>query len=521
MLKFLRTNNLFSNALVLLISLALTSVIFFYIQSLYKPRGHPIASGWQITKASDQFIIIGAVQLPFYQIIEKPGSIILENRLDAVEGDRLVLPRISGTYLELYINGKRINELGSPDLTGNIWPHFHSIRIPDLQKESEVHIKIKLAGLYDLGIRELPYFIKTEEHRFFLFCASVFLNNIYWAGVGACFTLSAFLLLFAAIESSLRTVFIFISIADFAAVFYMLDFIPRETSGSIADFIMLRKVFLSMACFSSFIMLPGIELLIKKKIRHSWYMLVGTGICITALLIQSDLHGLKKISTITSSIAQVNWIIILILVMRFKDRLLVLGWSFFIMTVVFSTINLMIFKNHIFLFHIGMIAGQLVIGLQLIHRYRTIQSDLKTAVHKSRLDPLTGAFNRYMLEELACLPGDRIALIDLNDFKQVNDAHGHALGDRVLINLVESIRECTRQNDTIIRMGGDEFLIHFGQIPAEHIQPILLRIRNSLTAKNQTIQIGFDWGTAQIKSNLDAAIDFADQNLYDMKKLDS
>ncbi len=80
-------------------------------------------------------------------------------------------------------------------------------------------------------------------------------------------------------------------------------------------------------------------------------------------------------------------------------------------------------------------------------------------------DDLTGLVSRRLLFErgeamLARLPDDgclAVLMIDLDDFKQVNDAHGHAVGDEVLRHVARLLRESLREDSLIVRYGGDEF----------------------------------------------------------------
>lgn len=81
-------------------------------------------------------------------------------------------------------------------------------------------------------------------------------------------------------------------------------------------------------------------------------------------------------------------------------------------------------------------------------------------------DPLTGLANRDLLfERLELLLDQRhrtgiaVAFIDLDDFKQINDDHGHLAGDRVLAEVAERLRSASRQGDVVARMGGDEFVV--------------------------------------------------------------
>lgn len=88
--------------------------------------------------------------------------------------------------------------------------------------------------------------------------------------------------------------------------------------------------------------------------------------------------------------------------------------------------------------------------------------------HMVQHDPLTGLPNRLLLNDrlnsaLARTRRDASCLallfIDLDDFKQVNDSLGHAIGDRLLIEISERLRDVARASDTVSRLGGDEFVL--------------------------------------------------------------
>jgi diguanylate cyclase (GGDEF)-like protein len=98
----------------------------------------------------------------------------------------------------------------------------------------------------------------------------------------------------------------------------------------------------------------------------------------------------------------------------------------------------------------------------------SMRRNYDAAVHTSMVDALTGLANtRGFYErfeaalELAQRRGDALSLvyIDLDDFKAVNDAHGHAEGDEVLKTLAKAMREGVRKTDVAARLGGDEFAL--------------------------------------------------------------
>jgi diguanylate cyclase (GGDEF)-like protein len=88
-------------------------------------------------------------------------------------------------------------------------------------------------------------------------------------------------------------------------------------------------------------------------------------------------------------------------------------------------------------------------------------------------DALTGLPNRYSMQERLALALEMakrnrkkvaVMLVDLDDFKQVNDTRGHAAGDQVLIAIGQRLRSSVRGSDTVARIGGDEFVVIAGDL---------------------------------------------------------
>ena len=106
-------------------------------------------------------------------------------------------------------------------------------------------------------------------------------------------------------------------------------------------------------------------------------------------------------------------------------------------------------------------------------------------------DPLTGLANRAhfvaAVTQATASSGDRglvaILLLDLDEFKRINDTAGHDAGDALLQTVAERLRGALRPGDLIARMGGDEFAVLLTRLPdAEALQPILMRITDQLHA---------------------------------------
>ena len=121
----------------------------------------------------------------------------------------------------------------------------------------------------------------------------------------------------------------------------------------------------------------------------------------------------------------------------------------------------------------GILIGVLVIA-RLGEALRTLSDGLREREsllgqlsHMAFYDPLTGLPNRSLFSERltasvkARAPGGHLAtlMIDLDDFKNVNDTHGHEVGDALLVAVGERLQSAVREGDTVARLGGDEFVI--------------------------------------------------------------
>jgi diguanylate cyclase (GGDEF)-like protein len=102
-------------------------------------------------------------------------------------------------------------------------------------------------------------------------------------------------------------------------------------------------------------------------------------------------------------------------------------------------------------------------------------------------DDLAGAFNRrFFISETERLLAEGIAvnlvLLDINDFKLVNDRHGHLAGDNVLRDVATSLHSTTRSNDIVARFGGDEFVVAIPHLDVSAVERIAARLTEAVAA---------------------------------------
>jgi diguanylate cyclase (GGDEF)-like protein len=165
---------------------------------------------------------------------------------------------------------------------------------------------------------------------------------------------------------------------------------------------------------------------------------------------------------------------------------------------------------------------------EVLHETQKLRREiekLKEAVYR---DELTHAFNRRWMNETFIKDDDilnsngTLAIIDLNYFKNVNDTHGHIVGDKVLIFIANKLRKTT---ENVIRYGGDEFIIMFAEDISKEAALAKLSlvrediIRKKLKAGDASFRVSFSFGAVTYKKDdiLGNVIEAADKNMYEDK----
>ncbi|AOX99327.1 GGDEF domain-containing protein [Jeongeupia sp. USM3] len=168
-------------------------------------------------------------------------------------------------------------------------------------------------------------------------------------------------------------------------------------------------------------------------------------------------------------------------------------------------------------------------------RVLQLERQLREVSEKVREDQLTGALNRRGLEEAYEVELSRmarnhetmaLALLDIDNFKKLNDQMGHAAGDSALVHLVQVIRELLRPTDIVARYGGEEFVLLLPDTEIDDAIQILQRLQRELTRRffmhnNDKLLITFSAGVTMVTPDEHRAhaIERADHAMYRAKLL--
>jgi diguanylate cyclase (GGDEF)-like protein len=192
------------------------------------------------------------------------------------------------------------------------------------------------------------------------------------------------------------------------------------------------------------------------------------------------------------------------------------------------------------LWALGVVAGLLTLALAAVLLRRMRHSNTLLSHTNAQLavagdrDPLTGLSNRRhltrVMQDLAAQGSEgfegSLLLIDIDHFKRINDRHGHAAGDAVLVELAARLRAQLRHEDLTVRWGGEEFLVLVRGMPQEQVQGLAQRLLGTIGgaavplgdgAIAVTASIGFatfPMQPARQPLNWERAIDLVDTALY-------
>ncbi len=162
------------------------------------------------------------------------------------------------------------------------------------------------------------------------------------------------------------------------------------------------------------------------------------------------------------------------------------------------------------------------------------QVALDLAVKASQTDALTGLRNRIVLWDrlaheldLGGRLGQHVGvfLLDLDNFKQLNDLHGHAFGDSVLQSVARVLTATVRASDTVFRLGGDEFIVVASTVTREAVDELARKITNALCTPlcvaGETVSVAASVGFSVFPEDGDSEaglVKMADERMYGVKR---
>ncbi len=262
----------------------------------------------------------------------------------------------------------------------------------------------------------------------------------------------------------------------------------------------------------------GLESYYAGKIKATWVIAGPTAAGILFMLLSPSLAFLWPKLPYLNLILLVNLLVSIVIVLRSeRESAVMLIPAILILAALLE----MVISQFAGIAGASLLKGvvlyaAVLFGAQLMREYWGVYRERELLESKYNRDPLTGVYNRHVMEQLGPRQDDVLAMIDLDGFKAFNDAEGHEAGDRFLKDFAKLLVDRLRHEDVVIRYGGDEFVVIARGASTDDMARIMGRVRGVLPtlSKNRDVDMSYgitagpgrNWGVTE-----------ADRLMYQMK----
>lgn len=495
-------------------------VLYGVIQFIYLPQGQ-IIKDWKLMEVDSGEIGMDAfteIQVPYSQNIEKPGiyefsAIVFPEN---IKSNVLSIRRMNGYAFEVSLNGKNIYQQGDMEVpTANIWNHSFLINIPDgLLSQKNIFV-IKVYGLHDIGFIMEPTLGRRNELNLVVELQNMTAEGLSYMIIGSSLILGILMIRLGFKQGRKESYYLQFGYSFIAFSVYNLEYLYREYTGSLSFYLMFRKIlYLSMMYAIGFLFSGVLNFLhdyqINKKIKLFYY------ISLLSILLMPTFNALRMMVVVSNIILIFLMIILVIAVLRNTKAELTFSISF-LMIAILHTIIIILFKipGTVFI-NYGIIVILIGLTYTLVFEFGQLQTDNLELENNSLIDGLTVAYNRTYMDRLVAHDGDLFMFMDIDYFKVYNDTLGHQKGDELLVELVSYIKSHIREQDSIIRYGGDEFVMVL--MNTEKSAGILKAelIRRFVQENYEYVDVSY--GISMYNGNIHTTIQAADKFMYRMKE---
>ena len=489
-------------------------LIYFMTEYIYTPPSKVLAGRWLMTiDGKSEY-----VKVPFEIKIKHPTIVTLTKEFRTRENgdDTLVIPEINGGGFEVYLNGNLVYKCGDSVGVGNVWNEVHVIRFSPLSNEKNV-LKVKIFALYNAGLAIVPYVGRYRRIKNRILSSRFFKYDIVLIMMGMALAVGLVLISLSFTNEKNRRKYFVIGMAAFFMSLYLTD-LRYWFVESVITYMILRKVFVISLYNAVFLFFDGMEREIFGDLKLSKAFLAATILVSMYVAAQPTLFLFKRSLIIGAllSFAMITVTMMEVYIRKAYELVYPITLAFGIgLYIIFLTLN---GKPNAFLISyvvMSLIGG---VGIFITKDYSKTYTSMVLS-HKAALtDPLTGVFNRKVLNELKLSSKDVIVMVDMDRFKRLNDRYGHDKGDEILKLFCRKCEENLRNEDFVVRYGGDEFLLILENCTKADAVNIAQRIKRSFEEESLQYGVTFSYGVERVGKGLKWALKKADSKMYAMKE---
>lgn len=453
----------------------------------------------------------------------------------------LLIFRLNGQAYSVTFNDVHIASYGDMSKArSHIYNSLNNFSIPKTLIQEKNTLSIKINSLYMVGLEQSPIgIVGSKPARLISENMGFRTEGLTFIGIGV-FLLGIIITIMMIYLSEKKNIsLIYFMAAILFLVIYSLDYM--HFSQLVIPYIWFKKliIFALFAC----IFFLGISF--SKLIDSKFSVIFSStqfALIVIAIILFSDMVMFKRIYDIMIPLISINfiiWIVVAIKNLKEKDEAIIFLCAF-INLLIISLVDglLMVITGgtvttsaiaFVLVFAMILIA---LLYLEINRRNLAIEYETRQRSHfykQAITDPLTGAFNlKHTLNVLSLeIPPYSLVMLDIDDFKEVNDRYGHQAGDFILKHLVKKMQDEFRDTDLVARYGGDEFIVLLRGCSEKNAFEIMNRFRAHIEREklhygsdiiNTTLSIGIghcslpEEDPAHIIKNADEALYRAKHN---------
>jgi len=468
---------------------------------------------------------------------------ISKKEFDRIDSEyyKIVMYRIASHWYKIYFNGILIGSVGNlKDDSSIVW---NTISFFDIDKNliKDVNeITIEIYYTYEIGALSFPPIITDiREANKLMDWFNFVLSNIYIIAIGIMWFSFLLLMILSNLMKNSKKEYLYYSLATLFFSFYIFDNILIY--DIMLSTIIFKKIIFSCLYLSVSFVSLAIYKEFKGRINLISIILILSSIIIIVFF-SNNMVLLKKLTSIFNILIILNilgWIYSTFRNLKTSnDAKVIFTSSIFLIIVTTYDIFFMVFGktgiyNTISTNILGSIFFSLIVIVLVVFDYIELYSKMSLEkeradlfYEKSSRDALTGIYNRQYVEAFIenLTPPFSLIMIDTDHFKEINDTHGHLIGDEVIKYIARESVNNVRSEDVVGRWGGDEFVIVFKQREKDNSLYVAEKVRSaikkpySIDGLNFNITLSMGLYTAESKEENKIIFKKADDALYISKE---
>lgn len=462
------------------------------------------------------------------------------NSFETLDGNsyKVIINRLSDNAHAIYFNDVLIGSNGDFEkANSNLWNGIFAYDLSSKMLEDTNTLRIDTYASYRSGLStKSVYITASNQTNSILGTIRFYGEQINTFMLGFIFLSSFITFFFYYLNGKSDPKYLYITIATILTAVYYCDYLTFN--HVIIPYIIYKKITIGSlfigASFYSYVISRYFDNKGIKLLGH--FMLIGT-LCI--LIISTDLVFFKQLYTYWYFVLLANvfsWIFVSIKYIRKRFVAFIFLISFTAVGIYGGTVVLMDVFGSYFEFNSPVFYIVVFSVIPLLLVYEAIHEKEMLLLREKNLrekefvnsitDSLTNTWNqRYM----SMIFNDRLgsysmALVDIDNFKGINDTFGHLAGDYILVNVAKLLKAAIREKDIVVRYGGDEFVVILKDCNLKESHRIMEKVRHGIedypfTYDGTNIKVSISIGlTAESEThNVEHVFNICDKLLYEAK----